>query len=74
MAETGYDDIPQSTIERAKLAVLDSLGIIYRGSLSNEAMVIRRLLSTIAASSKATVVAQEQHYHPYGRPSQMRLC
>ncbi len=64
VAETGYDDIPQSTIERAKLAVLDSLGIIYRGSLSNEAMVIRRLLSTIAASGKATVVAQEQHYHP----------
>jgi 2-methylcitrate dehydratase PrpD len=62
--ETGYDDIPQAIIERAKLAIFDSIGIALRGSLSAEALLIRKLLPSVAASGKATVVADGRRCQP----------
>ncbi len=62
--ETGYDDIPKPIVQKAKLAVLDALGIALRGSLSAEASLIRPLLASAEPSGEASVVATRRRSNP----------
>ncbi len=51
-----YEDLPQEVVERLKLLVLDTLGVIAAASGQREVDIVRRRLTRWAAGGSATAL------------------
>ena len=51
-----FEALPEPVVERAKLAVLDSLGIMLAGARSSGTQLVRRHLRTLGTAGMATAV------------------
>ncbi|MBV8602553.1 MAG: MmgE/PrpD family protein [Candidatus Eremiobacteraeota bacterium] len=64
-ADLEFEQIPSSTIDRAKQAILDLLGIAIRASAEGDSSAVsRRVVDGLAAPGKATAIGIGPHYQP----------
>lgn len=57
VAETKYGDMPAEAVERAKLAILDCLGVALAGAAEPVGEKVARLAGSLGGSPQATVLA-----------------
>lgn len=57
--EISYGDLPQTAIDNAKLAILDTIGVMFAGSQHNVARLIADYVRASGATGAASIVATE---------------
>ena len=50
-----YDSIPEDVIQRAKVAIIDGIGVVLSGYTSDSATLVRRYIDGLGLRGKATV-------------------
>jgi 2-methylcitrate dehydratase PrpD len=57
--EVGFDDIPPHIVEKAKLCIIDSIGVALYGTKLEAAKILISLVSDIGGKKEATVLGSE---------------
>ena len=56
IVETGFDDLPERAVERAKHHILDSLGVMLAGSQHPLSRKVMRYAASLGGEPQATVI------------------